>query len=205
MLGVRFLWFLIVLPVIWASNAAAQLAPYTLQTEDKARLQNGEAVTHVWRDKSREDGAIDVYGAIDVAASPETIWAVMLNCELSVKIVKDMKYCTVTETAPDASWDIRQQVFSLGFPLPEVKTEFKSVYTPYRTITISREGGDMKVQDGVWTLQILDKDNTRITYRAAVLPKLPVPKGWLKKATRKDTPEILMKLRETVSEQKRPS
>ncbi len=176
--------------------AQAQLAPYTRIAESEAALSQGKIYTDVWRDKTRENGAVDVYGAVDIAASPDIIWNIMRNCERSKDIVMDMTSCEILSRSPDESWDIRRQVFKVGFLLPKVKTEFRSDYVPYNEIKITRTGADMKVQDGIWTLTPLNSRVTRVTYRAAILPKFPIPRGLLKKGTRKDTPKVLAKLRD---------
>lgn len=184
---------LLTLAAAWP--AQAQLAPFTKISESEAVLSQGEIYTDVWRDKSRENGAIDVYGVVDIAASPEVIWNIMRDCERSKAIVKDMKSCEILDSAPNGNWDIRRQVFKVGFLLPKVKTEFRSDYAPYKEIKIARTGGDMKVQDGIWRLTPLNKSSTRVTYRAAILPKFPIPRGLLKKGSRKDTPKVLANLR----------
>jgi len=183
--------------IIMASPATAQLTDFTMTSEIDSTLKNGGIFTEVWRDKSRKDAAIDVFGAIDIAATPTTIWNIMLDCTRGIEIVADMTSCEVLESSEDALWDIRQQVFKVGFLLPKVTTRFRSDYIENKEIKVSRVGGDMKVQDGLWTLMPLSETVTRVTYRAAVLPKFPVPRGLLKKATRKDTPEILESLRLT--------
>ena len=168
--------------------------PYILTENDKNILQSGEALTHVWRDKSRADKALDVFGAIDITASPETIWAIMTDCSRGTEIVKGMLSCKVLETLEDGS-DIRQQIFDMGPFLPNAKTEFRSEYTLNRMIKIRRTGGDMKIQDALWDIQPLTKDITRVSYRATIKLKFPVPRRLIKNATRKDTPKIMRNLR----------
>jgi hypothetical protein len=100
------------------------------------------------------------------------------------------------ETAPDGSWDIRKQKVKVGFLLPKNVSVFRSDYDKPHTIHISLAGGDMKVQHGVWTLTERGDGKTRVTYRATLQPKFPVPTGLLKKGMRDDVPRILYNMRD---------
>jgi len=178
-----------------AGQVAAQLTPYTLQEPDNTLLQSGEAVTYVWWDKTLDDGALDVFGAIDIMAPPHVIWNIMTDCSRGMDIVKGMKSCDVLETSESGTWDIREQIFDLGILLPDARTRFRSDYEPLKSIKISRVGGDLKRQDGLWSIQPRQDGITRVTYRARIKLKFPVPGGLLKRATRKDTPKIMQNLR----------
>lgn len=181
------------LSLFMPSQAWAQ-TPYSLKQADYDLLQSGQAVTHVWRDKTREDKALDVFGAIDIMASPETIWNIMTDCTRGPEIVEDMKTCKVLKTLEDGS-DIRQQIFKMGVFLPNAKTEFRSEYIQKQQIKIRRTGGDLKIQDAIWDIIPLENGITRVSYRATIKLKFPVPRKFIKSATRKDTPKIMRNLR----------
>ena len=203
MITLRILCF-ILLSWVFTPLALAQ-TPYILTELDEMTLRSNEPITHVWRDKSREDKALDVFGAIDIMASPETIWDIMTDCSRGSDIVKGMLSCTVLEVSADGS-DIRHQLFDMGPFLPNAKTEFRSEYKTNRTIKISRTGGDMKIQDAIWELKPLSEDITRVTYRGTIKLKFPVPNRLIKNATRKDTPQIMRNLRrESEADQKATS
>ena len=53
--------------LLWPTLSFAQTS-YVLTGADNLVLENQEALTHVWRDKTRGDGALDVFGAIDINA-----------------------------------------------------------------------------------------------------------------------------------------
>jgi len=175
-------------PAAWAQTA------YIMTQADKAALNSGEVVTHVWRDKSRADKALDVFGAINIMANPKTIWAIMTDCTRGNEIVKGMRSCEVLESLEDGT-DIRRQVFDMGPFLPNARTEFRSEYDENRTIKINRTGGDMKIQDALWDITPVSEDITRVTYRATIKLRFPVPRALIKSATRKDTPQIMRNLR----------
>jgi len=187
------IFFLALFSSFLGSTAWAQ-TPYFMTDDDQMTLQSGEVLTHVWRDKTRADKALDVFGAIDIMAQPETIWSIMTDCKRGPEIVKGMRSCKVLEKAEDGS-DIREQIFDMGIFLPNAKTEFRSEYDLNRMITIRRTGGDMKIQDAIWDIIPLTEEITRVTYRATIKLKFPVPRRLIKNATRKDTPQIMRNLR----------
>ena len=191
----RALTTLILSGILFVPLLAFAQTAYEVTPEDEAVLQNQEALTHVWRDKSRRDGALDVFGAIDILAPPSVIWNIMTDCTRGHEIVMGMRSCDVLETLPNKASDIRQQVFDMGPFLPNAKTRFQSDYVPYKTITIRRVGGDLKIQDAVWSIEPQDNGLTRVSYRATILLKFPVPGAFIKNATRKDTPQIMRNLR----------
>jgi len=183
----------------YLSNART-LPSQALTPEAKASLQRGDYFISVWRDKSRADKALDVFGVIDIAATQETIWAIMTDCSRTLEVVTKMTLCEVLETAPDDSWDIRRQKIKVGFLLPKSTSVFRSDYNRPHHIKISLLGGNMKVQEGVWILTALENGKTRVSYQARLRPKFPVPNNLLKRGVREDVPQILINLR-TQSEQ----
>lgn len=183
---------------------AQDLSPYTLTDNTKQTLVQGDVFTRVWRDKTRDDKAVDVFGAIDINASAETIWNVMLDCPRNVKMVKDMKSCKVLETSPDGNWDIREQKIRVSVLLPKTRSVFRSDYITYQEIRIRKEAGDMKIQDGLWKLTPLANGKTRLTYRAAMQPNFPAPKSFIRKGMKKEIPNVLKNLRkESESDQRK--
>jgi len=189
MIGALAAMLLMFAPMGWAR---APLGYDSLDDEELAQLAAGDVVSDVWRDKARTDGAIDAFAAVEISASAQQVWAVMTSCEKTLEVVREMKSCTVLETAPDGSWDMREQVFSAPFPVPNLRTMFRTDFTPFQNIKITGAGGDMKIQEGLWQITPLkggddDMPRVRVTYRATVLPKLPVPR---------DTPALMAALRD---------
>ena len=181
--------------------ASALLGYDSLDDEELAQLAAGAVVSDVWRDKSRNDGAIDAFAAVEISASAQQVWAVMTSCEKTLEVVREMKSCRVLETAPDSSWDMREQIFSAPFPVPNLRTVFRTDFTPFQNIKITGAGGDMKIQEGLWQITPLtgaahDMPRVRVTYRATVQPKFPLPRLLLRRAVRKDTPALMTALRD---------
>ncbi len=187
------------------SFLALLIAPFGLADEGRAltvpeieSLERGEVISEIWRDKSQSGGQLEAYAAVHINAAPQQIWAVMNSCDASVEIVKDMASCEVLETAPNGAWDIRAQSFRAPFPLGKFRTEFRTDFTPFETMHITRTGGDMKTQDAIWVITPLSSGHSRVTYRASVALKVPVPRFMMRRALRKDTPELMDNLRRFV-------
>lgn len=181
--------------LLFAGFASAQDLPsHTLSNTDLERLAHHEIVTHI---NKAPKGRTDIFGAVNIAASPKDIWAIMTNCAAQLDIIPKLKSCDIIDMDPlNPNWDRRRQVIKLGFPLPSVKSEFRSDYTPYESILITGTGGDLSVLNGQWTLTPLSDTQTRLTYRARMKSALPVPTRFIRKAAKKDMPITLRNLKQ---------
>jgi len=174
------------------------LAKAQFTEEEIIHLQQAKAVVRVWKDKTVNDGAADIIGGIDIEATPEVIWALMIDCERNKIIIPALKKCLVLQESPPGlhpHWDIREQKLRPGVLLPLVSSIFKTTYFKPLSMHIERAGGDMKIQRGRWDLTALESGVTRVSYRARLRPKFPVPGGLLRRGSRKDIPVILQNLR----------
>jgi len=176
-------------------NTKAALSPYTLTQAQIAVLGTDVPVLDVW-EGTDDRRIVEVFGAIDIDAAPAQIWEIMTNCEAQLKIISDMTKCIITQEDKAAGWDERLQVVNIGRFLPRVRSKFRSEYSPYREIRLTRTGGDLSVLDGLWNLTTTQDGQTRVTYRARLKPKLPVPRRIMQKATAKDMPKVLKNLRD---------
>lgn len=182
---------------LWLAPQSFAQSQNHLDSSDVAQLKAHQVVSKIWRNRQRNDGAIDAFAAVHIKAPPQDIWAVMTSCEKSLEVVTNMKSCDILETS-DQGWDIREQKFRAPFPFKSFRTVFRADYIANKQIIIQRTGGDMKVQDAVWRIVPLENGVSRVTYRAAVQPKIPVPRFLLRRAVSQDTPEILRNLRAVV-------
>ena len=105
----------------------------------------------------------------------------------------DIDAPTTTDIPP--YWDRRRQVIKLGFPWPNVRSEFRSDYTPVSSILITGTGGGLSVLNGEWALIPLSETQTRVVYRARMKSALPVPTRFIRKRARKDMPITLYNLK----------
>ena len=177
----------------------AQLSAAVIST-----LETGEIVSRIWRDPAQDGNVFEAFAGVDIQASAADIWAVMTDCAKSVEVVADMKSCTVLSGhAPDGS-DVREQIFRTPFPFPKFRTVFRSDYILHQQIRVQKVEGDMKVQDALWTITPLADGAHRVTYRARIGLNMPIPNFLIKRAIRKDTPQLLMRLRDVAeTDQKR--
>ena len=169
-----------------------------LSAADISALQSGQVVSRIWRDPTQHSSVIDAFAAVDIKASAEDIWAVMTDCEKSVQVVANMKSCTVLSGSVSQGSDIREQIFRTPFPFPKFRSVFKSDFILHQQISFQKAGGDMKVQNGLWRIIPIDGGVHRVTYQARVGLNAPIPRFMIKNAVRKDTPELMMNLRDIV-------
>ncbi|MDB5424381.1 MAG: polyketide cyclase [Phenylobacterium sp.] len=180
----------------FAAALAALTAPgpagaFDLPPRAEAMLEHGRPWVEVRPDADGHSG--QVRGAIDIAASKETIWALMLDCDAALRMVANLKSCRVLERDPQGRFDVREQVSRAMF-LPSVRSTYRSDYDRPDRIRFHRIGGDMTVFEGEWRLTPRPA-GVRVTYEARASAPFAVP-GWIARATlRHDVPAALMALR----------
>ena len=171
--------------------AAGPARAFDLPPRAEAVLERGRPWIEVKPDADGHSGL--VRAAIDIAASRETIWALMLDCDAALRMVANLKSCRVLERDPQGRFDVREQVSGAPF-LPPVRNIYRSDYDRPNRIRFRRTGGDMTVFDGEWRLTP-HLDGVRVTYEARASAPFAVP-GWIARVTlRHDVPAALTALR----------
>lgn len=67
---------------------------------------------------------------------------------------------------------------------------------PNRRITTGRVGGDLKIAEGEWRLEPIQRGKaTRVSYVSRLALKAPAPSGMIRGAMRDDAPAVLRALR----------
>ncbi len=156
-------------------------------------LAQGKAWAEVLPDT---EGAGLIHAAIDIAAPPRTVWAVLTDCRLAAKLVSTVTRCKVVQADPQARWDVRDQVTRGGLFFPALRNVFRSDYQPYSLIRFHRVSGDLKIEEGEWRLEPLDGGaGTRVIYTNRVAVNLIAPAFIVRAGIRRDTPKVLMNLR----------
>ncbi len=137
--------------------------------EAEQRLSRGQVWLEVRPDPAGASGL--VRAGLDIEAPPDTVWAVMLDCQLAPRMVSNLKSCKVLERDPGGRWDVREQV-AKPLLFPPMRTVFHSDYDPPHGFRFHRTGGDLPVLEGEWRLQPLDGGRrTRVLYESrAELP-----------------------------------
>ena len=66
------------------------------------------------------DGAGLIHAAIDIAAPPRTVWAVMTDCKMAARLVSSVTSCRIMQGDQRSGWDIREQVTKANFFVPTI-------------------------------------------------------------------------------------
>lgn len=182
---------------VFAYSVAQLVAPATAVPLDKdavQRLTAGEVLIAVKPDPGGATGLVEA--TIDIAAPPAALWAIMLDCARSTKMVPSLKTCRVLSQTPDARSDTREHIVQWIWPLPTVRSVFQSDYTPFSKIAFRRVEGDLAFLQGSWTLEPIKQGTaTRLHYRARISPGWPVPGPLVRSAIESDVPKSLIALR----------
>lgn len=189
---------LLVSMVLAPAMAVPALCELHLDAQATKRLSAGEVLVEVAPDETGEaDGKIEA--AIDIAAAPAAIFAVMTDCARTLKFVEELTVCKVLEVARDGSYDIREHHSRWLAILPEMVSVFRSDYVGKSEIRFSRVSGDLKFLQGSWQLQPLaDGAGTRVIYRARVGVDMPLPGFLIRGSLENDIPRLLRSLRAEV-------
>jgi len=156
-------------------------------------LRSGQAWAEVLPDA---DGAALIRSAVDIAAPPATVWAVMTDCRLASRFISDLASCTVLQGDQRRGWDVRDQFSHGNLFLPDIHNVVRSVYQPYSLIRFQKAGGNLKIEDGEWRLEALDGGaGTRVIYINRVKADILVPAPLVRASLRGSTPKVLMALR----------
>ena len=165
---------------------------FELPARAEAALKRGHPWVEVRPDADGRSG--QVRAAIDIAASKDRVWTLMLDCDAAIRMVANLKSCRVLERDPLGRFDVREQVSRAAF-LPSVRSVYRSDYERPNRIRFHRTGGDMKVLEGEWRLETR-VDGVRVTYEARAAAPFTVP-GWIARAAlRHDVPAALVALRD---------
>ena len=133
---------------------------------------------------------------IEIARPPAAVWAVMLDCDRTLKFIARLRACRVTAADPAGRWDVREHVVDWLWPLPSVRSVFRSEYEPFTLIRFRRIEGTLKSLEGSWRLQpIREGRATRLTYEAHIDPGLPVPGVLMRSAIENELRDTLAGLR----------
>lgn len=174
-----------------ATSAQAQLA---LDAGALRQLKAGDVVIDVRPDPQGATGLIQA--VIDIPASPRRVWGAMLDCESSKRTIPSLKTCLVKEVAADGRFDVREHIVQWIWPLPAVRSVFRSEYQPFQRIAFRKIEGDLELLEGEWRLEPLSGGAaTRLSYRARITPGWPVPDAMVRAAIEADVPKTLAGLR----------
>jgi ribosome-associated toxin RatA of RatAB toxin-antitoxin module len=136
-----------------------------------------------------------VHAQVDIAATPETVWKIIVDCDQMPKLMVNVKTCRVLQREPAGRWDQRE-VLTRASLLPGIRTVMRSDYDEPRSVHFHRTDGDFKILEGQWLLQPLDGGTrTRVIYDSRISPPVAAPAGFIRAALRGDMVRTLNNLR----------
>ena len=140
-----------------------------------------------------------VHAAVYIDAPTSIIWQAMTQCDESIEFVPRMKICEEIE-AEGSRHVIRHEIkyFKLW---PRQKYVFEADFVDEQQVDFRRLSGDLKHLEGQWRLERQAAGGTLVRYWVDMDPGGFVPKRLVRRALRKDLPELMNALREHVQEQ----
>jgi hypothetical protein len=185
--------FIAVVALVVLAFPAAAFA-WAPDTGQQRLLTDGRTVSEVL---PADDGAGLIHAAIDIAAPPKVVWAVMNDCRYIRKLITSAIDCRILQgDAARGGWDVKETVTKGSFFIPSIHNIYRSDYQPYTLIRFRKDGGDLKVEEGEWRLEALNGGTgTRVIYVNLVAANILAPAGLVREGMRKDTAKVLVNLR----------
>ena len=157
-----------------AQTPAVQPAETARNTARDTELAAGEIIVAVTSEPNGNAGLVQA--TIDIAVPPSRLWALLLDCSLSLKLNERLKSCRVIKADPAGRFDIREHIVEWIWPLPKVRSVFRSDYVAPELIRFQKVEGDLAELSGIWKLDaIRNGRGTRRTYAARIDPGVAVP------------------------------
>lgn len=177
--------------------AALSLAGSALAWAPDARVQRALSSGESWAEVLPDtDGAGLIHAAIDIAAPPRVVWAVMTDCKMAARLIATMTRCKVVQGDQAQGWDVREQVTRGNLFVPAIRNLVRNDYQPFRLIRFRKAGGDLKAEDGEWRLEPLGGGaGTRVIYVNRVAARIIAPAFLVRAGMKRDTPKVLLNLR----------
>lgn len=135
-----------------------------------------------------------VLGAVEIAAPPEVVWRTITDCGRAGRMAPNIRSCRITRRDPEGRWDVRELIIRSGL-MPSFRTEFRSDFTPLRSIRFRCTAGDIRFCDGEWRLQPLADGHTRVLYENRASSPFPAPAIVARAAMKLDLADALGALR----------
>lgn len=168
-------------------------AEWSLSAEALARLARGDVHADVMSDPGGADGL--VHGAVDIDAPPAVVWGAILDCGRAGRMAPGIRSCRITERDPAGRWDVREMTVQWAPLTPVFRTVFRSEFDPGRRIRFRCVAGDVRFCEGLWRLEPLGRDRTRVVYENRASSPLSAPALVTRAAMRRDVARALKALK----------
>ena len=182
------------LPLLLAFGLTAgpARADWTPDSAALGQLARGGVHAEVHPDGDGVSGV--VFGAVEIAAPPAVVWRTITDCGRAGRMAPNIRSCRITLRDPAGRWDVREMVVRNGL-MPSFRTEFRSEFTPPRSIRFRCTAGDIRFCDGEWRLEPLAGGRTRVLYENRASSPFPAPAIVARAAMRMDLADALRALR----------
>jgi len=161
------------------------------------RLAQGQIIQR----SSSEGKDARIQAAVRIDAPPQAVWATLKDCAHAPSFIPGLKRCQRLAAAPDGSWEIIEHVVKYSWLMPTIHSIFRADYHAPRRIDFRRVGGDLKSEQGTWSLEPGDAGaSTLVEYDVAIDPGFWIPQTVIKHTLRKELPEVLAALRARVEQ-----
>lgn len=167
-------------------------ADWTPDSAALVQLSRGGVHAEVHPDGGGVSGV--VRGAVEINAPPEVVWRMITDCNGAGRMAPSVKSCRITTRDPEGRWDVREMIIRGGI-MPSFRTEFRSDFTPLRSIRFRCTSGDIRYCRGEWRLEALTGGRTRVTYENRASSPFPAPAMIARAAMRMDLADALRALR----------
>lgn len=189
----RFIVALAALPVLMGAEAPPPPPEYPPETFE--RLSQGEVVVTVDQSDSEHNGMIRA--VILIKAPVARVWQVLLDCEAAPAFVSGLESCRIMERSEDK--DLIAHQIKLSWLFPRIDYTFKAHYVENERIDFKKVSGDVKDFEGSWVLHPLhDGAQTIVVYSVFLKPGFFVPQWFVRRALRRDLPQVLINFRNRV-------
>lgn len=171
-------------------DAHAQVSEEFL-SENTATLEAGEPALEL----TKGGPVTHVEAAIIIRASPQSIWDILVACDVAPEYVPNVLACRSLEVLNDGASELFIQTVKAAL-FVTFEHVFRMDYEPLREIVISRVSGPIRRLESNWNLLPQPDNSVLLTYSLAVDPGIPIPRWFVRQTLRRDIPKVLGAVRE---------
>ena len=177
-------------------TAAAEPASFSDEQSQRA-LAAGEVAVRASSVEGERGGRVSA--AIMIHARPDTVWAVMHDCENAPAFIPGLRHCRRIDKAADGSWEIIEREMKYSWLMPPIHSVLFLEYHPPLQMNFHCLSGDLKTEEGSWHVQRMGSGAaTLVEYELRVEPGFWVPSSIVRASLRHALPEALLALRKRV-------
>ena len=160
----------------------------SLSLGNAAALAQSEPKFTISHDEARD--AMVIHASIDIDAPPSVVWNVVTDCNRAPKYVPNMESCRIVEREPRGV-QIRESIHNVML-LPRIRSLSRVAFDNGRRMSFTKAGGDMRIAEGEWRFDPLDKGKaTRLRYDAVLALNMSVPNFMVENIANRDVPTLM--------------